>query len=67
VIFSSIKATCLSSPADREPISVAIPFDHLRRKEAMMQQANVSHGKTKDGQACEKERVTLYSSFKSVL
>jgi hypothetical protein len=28
------------------PISVAIPFDHLRKKRAMMQKANVSHGKT---------------------
>jgi hypothetical protein len=38
---------CPSSPAAREPISVAISVDQLRKKEAMMQKANVSHGKTK--------------------
>jgi hypothetical protein len=38
---------CPSSPANREPIFVAIPFDLLRKRRAMMQQANVSQGKTK--------------------
>jgi hypothetical protein len=37
----------LYSPAARELISVAIPFDHLRKKRALMQKANVSHGKAK--------------------
>jgi hypothetical protein len=32
-----------------------------------MQKANVSHGKAKDGQAGEKESVTLRSSFKVVV
>jgi hypothetical protein len=32
-------STCSSSPAAREPISVAIPFDHLRRKGTKMQKA----------------------------
>jgi hypothetical protein len=39
--------TCPSSPAAREPISVAISFDLLRLKEAMMQKANVSYSMTK--------------------
>jgi hypothetical protein len=39
--------TCPSSPGAREPISVVIRFDCLRKKEAMMQKANVSHGQTK--------------------
>jgi hypothetical protein len=39
--------TCPSSPDVREPISVVIPLDHLRKKGAMMQKANISHGKTK--------------------
>ncbi|SAM00670.1 hypothetical protein [Absidia glauca] len=40
-------------PGARKPISVAIPFDHPRKKVAMMQNANVSHGKQ---QAGKKER-----------
>jgi hypothetical protein len=39
--------TCTSSPGAREPIFVAIPFDQLRKKGAMMQKTNVSHEKTK--------------------
>jgi hypothetical protein len=35
---------CPSSPAARKPIFVVIPFDHLRKKGALMQKANVSHG-----------------------
>jgi hypothetical protein len=35
---------CPSFPAAREPMSIAISFDRLRKKEAMMQKANVSHG-----------------------
>jgi hypothetical protein len=34
------------SRGTRESTSVATPFDHLRKKGAMMQKANVSHGKT---------------------
>jgi hypothetical protein len=37
---------CTSSPAAIEHISDAISFDHPRKKGAMMQKANVSHGKT---------------------
>jgi hypothetical protein len=39
--------TCPSSPSAIEPISVSIPFDHVRKKEAITQEAkaNVSHGK----------------------
>ncbi|SAM06726.1 hypothetical protein [Absidia glauca] len=59
--------TCPSSPAAREPISVAISFDLLRKGKVMVQKANVSHGKTKMGQDCEKERGTLRSSFKVVV
>jgi hypothetical protein len=36
-----------SSPGTREPIFVAIPSDHPRKKGAMMQKANVSHDKRK--------------------
>jgi hypothetical protein len=54
--------TCPSSPAAREPISVAIAFDHLRKKGAMVQKANVSPCQDKEGQDGEKERVTLHSS-----
>jgi hypothetical protein len=39
--------TCPSSPAAREPISVAILFNPLRKTWAKMQNANVSHGKAK--------------------
>jgi hypothetical protein len=34
-----------ASPGARESISVAIPFDHLRKRRAVVQKANVSHGK----------------------
>jgi hypothetical protein len=37
---------CPSSPDFREPISVAVPFDLLRRG-AMMQKVNVGHGRIK--------------------
>jgi hypothetical protein len=40
-------SSCASSPCVREPISIAIPFGLLRKKRAMMQKANVSHGKVK--------------------
>jgi hypothetical protein len=36
---------CPSSPGAREPISVVIPFDLLRKNRALMQNANVNHGK----------------------
>jgi hypothetical protein len=38
---------CPSCLDAREPISIAIPFDLLRKEGAMMQKANVSHGKIK--------------------
>jgi hypothetical protein len=38
---------CPSSPAAREPISVAISFYHSRKQKVMMQKAIVSHGKPK--------------------
>jgi hypothetical protein len=38
-------STCPSSPAAREPIFVAILFDLLRKKGALMQKTNVNHGK----------------------
>jgi hypothetical protein len=38
---------CPSSPGFREPISVAIPSDLLKKNGALMQNANVSHGKPK--------------------
>jgi hypothetical protein len=38
---------CPSSPGAREPTSVAISIDPLRKKGAMMPKANVSQGKTK--------------------
>jgi hypothetical protein len=34
-------------PGAREPISVVIPFDLQRKKRAIMQKANVGHGKKK--------------------
>jgi hypothetical protein len=62
-----ILTTCTSNPAAREPIFVAILFDLLRKRRVMVQKANVSHGKTRMGQYCEKERGTLRSSFKVVV
>jgi hypothetical protein len=38
---------CPSSPVAREPVSVAISSDPLKKKEAMMPKANVSQGKLK--------------------
>jgi hypothetical protein len=38
---------CRFSPAAREPISVAMSFYLLRKRGAIMQKANVDHGKTK--------------------
>jgi hypothetical protein len=40
-------ALAIVSSGAREPISVAITFDHLRKKGTMMQKVNVSHGKPK--------------------
>jgi hypothetical protein len=37
--------TCPSCPAAREPISVAILFDLLRKKRVMMEDVNVCHGR----------------------
>jgi hypothetical protein len=39
---------CPSSPGAREPISVAVSIDLLRKKEAMAQKANVSQGNQMD-------------------
>ncbi|SAM02629.1 hypothetical protein [Absidia glauca] len=39
--------TCPSNPAARQTISVVIPIDMLSKRRAMMQKANVSHGKPK--------------------
>jgi hypothetical protein len=39
--------TSTTSSSAKEPISIAIPFDLSREKGAMMQNENVSHGKTK--------------------
>jgi hypothetical protein len=36
------RTTCSSSPGARKSVSIAIPFDHLRKKVAVMQKANVS-------------------------
>jgi hypothetical protein len=38
---------CVSSPTVKESISIAIPFDLPRKKGAMKQKANFSHGKPK--------------------
>jgi hypothetical protein len=56
-------------PNAREPISIAIPFDLSRKKGAMMQKANISHGKLYmvDGRDGETERVILCSSLKVVV
>jgi hypothetical protein len=40
-----ILSTCPARPSAEETIFVAIPFDLLGRKGAMMQKANVNHGK----------------------
>jgi hypothetical protein len=50
-----------SGPDAREPISVAIPFNELRKRRELMQDVNVGNVK----EDAEKERVTLRSSFKS--
>jgi hypothetical protein len=60
------QSACPSSPDDRKPISVAIPFDHLRNKEAMVQKANVSHGETKMDTKMRRT-VALRSSSKVVI
>jgi hypothetical protein len=56
---------CPSSPAARKPTSVAIPFDLLRKKEAMMQKVPLVMA-SEDGQDGEKERAILRSSFGSM-
>jgi hypothetical protein len=48
------------------PICIAIPLDLQRKNGAMMQEANVSHGKTKDGHDVV-EIVTMRSPFVVVL
>ncbi|SAM03212.1 hypothetical protein [Absidia glauca] len=53
--LSANTRTCPPSPGVREPISVAISFDLLRKKRAMMQKASGSHGMTMTD---KKERVT---------
>jgi hypothetical protein len=58
--------TCPSSFAVREPITVVIPFNQLRKKGAMMQKVNVSPGKIKMDKMARK-RVTLRSSLKDVV
>jgi hypothetical protein len=45
----------------REPISVVIPFDLSRKKEAVVQKANVSQGKAKmDKKVRRKELPCIY-------
>jgi hypothetical protein len=63
-----VEYPCPSSPDAREPISFVNPFDHLRKKEAMVQKANVSHVKTKMGKLvrmrglpCVRRSSPLYS------
>jgi hypothetical protein len=46
--------TCPSNPGARGFLFVVIPFDHLRKKGAMMQQANVSHGGRKKNKTLKK-------------
>jgi hypothetical protein len=48
-------SSCPSSSGVRELISVAIPYDLLGKKRSI--DGNVRHGKTKDGQDGERERV----------
>jgi hypothetical protein len=38
--------TCQSIPAARTPISVVIPFDLPKKREALMEETNVRRGKT---------------------
>ncbi|SAM06028.1 hypothetical protein [Absidia glauca] len=61
------QTTCPSSPAAREAISVAIPSDQLRKKGAMMQKANVSHGKPKMDMMVRRRNVTQRSSFQAAV
>ncbi|SAM08452.1 hypothetical protein [Absidia glauca] len=61
------QSQCPSSPAAREPKSVASPFDLQSKKEAMMQKANGDQDLDKDGQDGEKAKVTLRSWFKVVV
>jgi hypothetical protein len=57
--------TCQFSSGAREPISVANSFDLLRKRRIMLEDVIVSRGKTKIGD--RKKRVTLHSSFMSVV
>jgi hypothetical protein len=52
--------TSQSSLSARKPISIVIPFDHLRKKGAMIQKVNVSHDKKIVGHA--KERAIIVPS-----
>jgi hypothetical protein len=48
---------CPSSLGAREPISVAIPLVLPRKKAALMQKVNVSHGKTKVDKAARRREL----------
>jgi hypothetical protein len=48
-------------------MSVAVPFDHPRKKGAMMQKANVSHEMTKMDKKKRRRSVTLRSSCKVII
>jgi hypothetical protein len=59
-------STCPSSPGAREPVSVGILSNLLRKRRVIMKDVNVSHGKPKMDKMV-KRRVTLCSSFTVVL
>jgi hypothetical protein len=63
----SLLTASRSSPGAREPISVAIPFDLLWKKRAMMQKANGGHEKKKmDKRGKKVRRLTCVGCFKVV-
>jgi hypothetical protein len=72
MLFNSLSAKsfeqspCPLFPGARELVSVAIPFDQLRKRGVRMKDVNVSHGKTKMDKMVRR-RVTLCSSLKNVV
>jgi hypothetical protein len=57
---------CPSISATRELISVVIPFDRLRKKEAMMQKVNVSHGKPRMDKALRRKALPSIRRVRSL-
>jgi hypothetical protein len=56
-----------SSPGARESVYIAITIDHLRKKGAMKQKANISHGKTMTSRMARRRELPCTSHSKGVI